>query len=109
MLERLKAAGYHIYYLSNYSRKAIRDCPGAIAFLPLMDGGIFSCNVGLIKPEPAIYRLLMETYGLVPSETVFLDDRQENVDGALRVGMQAIRYESREQAEQALREMGVVY
>ena len=106
-IEKLKTAGYSVYYLSNFSRRALRDCPEALGFLPYMNGGIFSFDVKLLKPEPAIYRKLLETYDLRPEETVFLDDRQENIDGAKRVGIHGICFASYEQAVQALRQMGV--
>ena len=106
-IQRLKSAGYHVYYLSNYSRKAIRDCPEVLEFLPFVDGGIFSCDVKVIKPDPAIYHKLLETFRLIPEETVFLDDRQENIDGACRAGMKGIRFRSYEQAVQALAQLGI--
>lgn len=103
----LKAAGYHAYYLSNYSQRAWEDCPDGMPFLPEMDGGIFSYRVQLIKPDPAIYRLLLSRYGLKAEECVFLDDRADNVEGARRVGMQGIVFRSPEQALDELRRLGV--
>lgn len=76
-------------------------------FLPLMDGGVFSYQEGLIKPDPAIYRLLLERYGLQAGECVFLDDTSRNVEEALEQGMAAIVFCSREQAAEELGKLGV--
>ena len=72
-----------------------------------MDGGIFSYRVHLLKPDAAIYNLLLQTYDLKAEDCVFLDDMQPNVDGARRVGMQAIRFSSLEQALCDLKTLGV--
>ena len=46
----------------------------------------------LVKPDAAIYRLALDRFGLAPHEALFVDDRQENVDGAAAVGMPAVRF-----------------
>jgi putative hydrolase of the HAD superfamily len=51
-----------------------------------------SCYVGLRKPDPAIYRRALDILGSAPDRTLFIDDRQENVDGAAGAGMKAIRF-----------------
>ena len=72
--------------------------PDVLDFLPHMDGGVFSCYVQLIKPDPEIYRTLMDKYDLKAEECVFIDDREENVVAARELGMQAIRFENYAQA-----------
>ena len=57
------------------------------------DGMIISGREKLIKPDPAIYRLLLSRYGLNAAETVFIDDRAENIRAAQSVGMQGIVYQ----------------
>ena len=54
-----------------------------------MDGGIFSCEVELIKPDSAIYRTFVEKFGLWPEECLFVDDIPANVEGARSIGMRA--------------------
>lgn len=97
-IEELKAQGYSVYYLSNYSEHLMRANPDVLDFLPYMDGGVFSCYVNLIKPDPAIYLCLLEKYGLKAEECLFIDDREENVAAARELGMQAVRFENYEQA-----------
>lgn len=106
-LEELKSKGYKVYYLSNFSRIAHQRCLHALDFLPLMDGGILSYQEKLIKPEPAVYRLLLERYGLKAGECVFLDDTQRNVKEAVRQGMAGIVFRNQAQAIGELRALGV--
>lgn len=106
-LEDLKSKGYKVYYLSNFSRLAHEQCIHALDFLPLMDGGILSYQEKLIKPNPAIYRLLLERYGLEAGECVFLDDTQRNVDEAVRQGIAGILFRDQGQAVEELRRLGV--
>ena len=65
-IKSLKQKGYRCYYLSNFSEIAEKECREALAFLPLMDGGILSWHEKVIKPDPAIYRLLLDRYDLKP-------------------------------------------
>lgn len=51
-----------------------------------------SCYMGLLKPAPAFYRRALDILGSAPSRTLFIDDRQENVDGAIALGMKSIRF-----------------
>ena len=61
----------------------------------------------MIKPDPAIYKLLLSRYGLKAEECVFLDDTPANVEAAKALGMQGIRFLDKEQAEAELQKMGV--
>lgn len=101
-IRQLKKEGYGVYYLSNFSRKAHAECADALDFIPYMDGGLLSYQERLIKPDPAIYRLLLSRYGLAAYESVFLDDTLKNVKGAEAAGMYGIHFLSQEQAQQAL-------
>ncbi len=80
--------GHNIYILSNLdsgSYEALRAMlPG---FFELFDGVVISAHVGLMKPNPAIYTYLLETYNLKPEDTVFIDDQQENLTAAERMGI----------------------
>lgn len=101
-LSNLKQEGYRLYILSNYARKTFAETEQKMSFLPLMDGYVFSYQCGYIKPEAAIYQHLLEKYQLDPQECVFLDDRQENIDAAKKLGFAGILFESYDQAKVAL-------
>ncbi len=103
----LKEAGYHCYFLSNFSKIAEAKCTDALSFMPLMDGGILSWKDRVIKPDPAIYELLLSRYELTPEECVFLDDTAENLPPANALGIRTIRFVSLEQAVEELRLLGV--
>jgi putative hydrolase of the HAD superfamily len=95
-VKELKALGYNVYFLSNYSKFVMRQAPDSRDFLEFMDGGVFSCDVGLIKPDPAIYKALIDKYGLDPEECIFTDDVQANIDVARELGFRAIRFDGYE-------------
>lgn len=93
LARRLKAAGHRVYYLSNYPEKAFGYLCGIIPVFGEMDGGVVSWEVHKIKPEPEIYRLLLERYGLRAEETVFTDDTPANIEAAKKLGLSAWRFE----------------
>lgn len=96
LLKQLKDKGYKIYYLSNWSRWSRDELVknGTFDFLKYFDGGIFSCDVGCMKPDHKIYNELFSKYQLDPKTTVFFDDRHENVKAATEVGMYGILFDS---------------
>ena len=98
---------YQVLVLSNFSDKVARDNPDALDFLEYVDGGILSYRDGVIKPDPAIYRLLISRYDLKPEECVFLDDTQKNLDAAEKFGIHTILFKGMEEAKERLRELGV--
>lgn len=106
-LKELKKKGYHVYYLSNFSYKAEKECRKALDFLPYMDGGILSCNEKLVKPQPEIYRRLLTKCGLKAEECIFLDDVEANVEAARDEGIAAIRFTTKEAAIPELAKFGV--
>ncbi|MDX1435217.1 MAG: HAD family phosphatase [Anaerolineales bacterium] len=64
----------------------------------VFDPVVISAEVGLMKPDPKIYRLALDEAGAAPEEAVFLDDFPENVAGARAVGMHAVHFDSKERA-----------
>lgn len=101
-LLELKEKGYHVYYISNFAHKPHVECEKALDFLPEMDGGILSYQDQLIKPDPEIYRLLCDRYGLKAEECVFIDDTRRNVLAAEKEGMKGILFHTLEQTKTEL-------
>lgn len=66
-----------------------------------------SCFVGLLKPQPEIYRLALSLTQKDPSECIFIDDREVNLDPAAHLGMRVIQMQNVEQLRQQLRVFGV--
>jgi 2-haloacid dehalogenase len=104
LVRRLKAAGYGVYGLTNWSMETYPMIRDSYEVFSLFDGIVVSGEERLLKPDKAIYNCLLERYGLQPEESIFLDDNADNVAGAEAVGMKALRFESALQAEQELKE-----
>ncbi len=98
LLPKLREAGYKLYVLSNFGAEFFDAACQRIPFLnECFDGLLISGQDHLLKPNVAIYLLLLHRYGLDPARTVFVDDRQENIDGAKTVGIRGICYSRPEQ------------
>ncbi len=110
LIRRLKAGGYHIYYLSNFPEKTFGYIWDHAPAFRLMDGGVVSWKEHLIKPEPEIFQLLLRRYGLRPEETVFTDDTPPNVEAAKKEGLHAWHFTGAAGFEGYLREeLGLVF
>ena len=93
LIGELRAAGYHLYVLSNMSREFI-DFLRRQPVYDHFEGEVVSCEVGVIKPEPEIYELLLSKYGLDPAETLFIDDRPANLEAAAAFGLSTFLFDS---------------
>jgi putative hydrolase of the HAD superfamily len=67
-----------------------------------------SCYVGLRKPHAEIYRRAIDILGVPPQRILFIDDRQENVDGATQAGIRGIRFEGETLLREQLQGLGVL-
>jgi putative hydrolase of the HAD superfamily len=83
--------------LSNSADGARREETRRYQLPDLVDVLVYSHEVGLAKPDPAIFRLVCERLGVEPSEAVFVDDLPENVGAAADLGLHAVLHESTEQ------------
>lgn len=88
LLQGLKGQGRHLFLLSNTS-KAFHRFRTSIPGIKLFDGTLISADVGLVKPDPTIFRLACEQLGILPSESAFIDDTPINAETAQYVGMKA--------------------
>ena len=107
LVQQLKKAGYGVYYLPNYSKKAYDECAESLGFMPFMDGGLVSFRAGLTKPDPRIFRCFLDQYALQPEECVFVDDTPENVEAARGLGFTGILFSSLEQLSGEFRSIGI--
>ena len=106
-IKDLKERGYKIYLLSNYGKTSFEAAVhhGRLSFLPLIDGRVISYEVQIVKPEPGIYEALLKKYDLTPEECVFLDDREDNVEAAVKLGFHGIVVEGYAQANERLNDI----
>ena len=107
LLQRLQEAGVPTYCITNFSSAKFREAQERYPFLTSFDGVIVSGDERLLKPDPAIYRLLLSRYGLAVEDCLFIDDSPANVDGARSVGMQAIHYRDGMDLPAELRRHGI--
>jgi putative hydrolase of the HAD superfamily len=107
LLHRLRARGHALFCLSNMHPESMAFLERSFDFWPVFTGVVISCRVGLCKPEPSIYRHLLERHALVPSETVFVDDLDANLAAARAFGIHTVKFESPTQCAGALRRLGV--
>lgn len=89
-LERLTREGYDCYYLSNTNGPAM-DFMTHCDYFKMFKGGVASYAEKLSKPDPAIFRLFCERFGLEAGECVFIDDSASNVEAARECGFAAYR------------------
>ena len=106
-LKRMKEKGYKIYLLSNYHLKAYEFINSKYDFIKNVDGEIISYRVKLLKPEPEIYKALMDKYNLKPEESVFVDDTQVNIEAAEKLGLHGVIFNGAESMEKELEKIGV--
>jgi epoxide hydrolase-like predicted phosphatase len=106
LVGQLKRKGVRVGLLSNIDSRytpVLRD----LGFYEPFDPCLLSCDIGLEKPDPKIYQLLLDTLQMPANKIVFIDDKQENVEAANRLGMDGIVFESAEQVHSALKERGI--
>ncbi len=108
-LLRALAPRYRLGVCSNTDMIHLHAILEEFAYVRIPTVRVLSYEVGLMKPDPRIYELLLERLGTAPEETVFLDDLEENVAAARRLGIRALRVETEAQARAALAGAGVVW
>lgn len=93
IMSELKNRGYHLFCLTNWSHETfplVREVHARL--FDMFEGIVVSGEEKMVKPNPEIYQLLLNRYDLQASESIFIDDRQVNVDGANRVGIHGILF-----------------
>lgn len=104
ILEALHARGVPLYAITNFNQDTFRRTQAP--FLERFRGIVVSGDERLVKPDPAIYRLLLDRYGLRAEDCVFIDDSAHNVQGAEAVGMRGLHFASPEQLARDLCALG---
>ncbi|KZN39723.1 hypothetical protein N474_15065 [Pseudoalteromonas luteoviolacea CPMOR-2] len=109
LIERVKKAGYKVYALTDNVHEIVDFLKSTYQFWPLFEGTIVSADLGVLKPQPAIYDALLTQFSLTASETVFIDDMAPNVAGAKAMGIEAIQFTDAKQCESALKTFGLKF
>lgn len=106
-IRRLKDAGCRVYFLSNYGEFGVEKTKKDLDFIPLMDGGLFSYEVKMVKPNPWIYAELLKRFHIRPEEAIFFDDNPANIEAAKEMGLHACVFTTFDAAVEELRKRNV--
>jgi putative hydrolase of the HAD superfamily len=105
LVARLRKNGYRTALLSNAEVPAMQFFDELR--YDMFDVAVFSCAEGMIKPDRKIYEITVARLGCQPGQAVFMDDRQENINGAKEAGLNAILFKNIEQLKTDLHQLGV--
>lgn len=108
LAHRLKDAGYPLYILSNISREKFPQARTLHKFLSIFEDCILSSEIGILKPDPRIFRQALRRMNRPVGEIVFIDDALPNVESARRLGIASIHFQSPEQLEAELKAMNLL-
>lgn len=90
LLIELRVKGYEIYGLTNWSMETFPEAREHFGILQLIDRYVVSGAERLVKPDPRLFRVLLDRYGLKAEECTFVDDNPDNVAAARALGMEGI-------------------
>jgi 2-haloacid dehalogenase len=108
LVAELRAGGVPVYALTNWSAETFGIARERYEFLDWFDGVVVSGEERMIKPEPAIFQVLLDRFGLDPAATFYVDDSEANVEAARRLGFDAVRYTGPRQLRRDLAARGVL-
>jgi putative hydrolase of the HAD superfamily len=103
----LQEAGFKTAILSNMGPEILRYMRQEFGWLAHFNHHTWSCELGIAKPDPAIYIHTCEKLGVAPEEAIFLDDKTENIAAAAGVGLNAIQFQSIGQLRRDLEARGL--
>ncbi len=104
IIPELHAAGYPCYLLSNFNRQ-FEDFRQYCPALRELDGEVVSYLINMMKPHRDIFDYTAAQFGIDPAETLFIDDTQANIDGAIAAGYQACRFTDAEDLRKQLKKI----
>ena len=90
VIEELRAMGCGVYGLTNWSMETFPEARERFSILQMIDRYVVSGAEGLVKPDPRLFQVLLDRYGLKAEECTFVDDNPDNVAAACRLGMAGI-------------------
>ena len=101
-ISKLKDKGYNLYILSNITRESYEYVKSTIDIDKIFNGGVYSYQEGLLKPNNKIYESIVDRYNLNKNETMFFDDKQKNIDAACDFGLKGVLFRTIEDIENNL-------
>ena len=108
VLRAVSETGLPCYALTNMEAETYPLRLKRLPFLGWFDGTVVSGREGVAKPEPAIFRRLLDRFGLTPNTTLMIDDTEENLETASKLGIQTTLFRSSRQLREDLEAVGVL-
>jgi len=107
ILRELKRAGVPLYAVTNWSAETFPSAQKRFDFLAEFDGIVVSGEEGVIKPDPRIFRILLDRYDIPADAAVFIDDNPANADAATNLGIHGIHFRSAAELRRELVALGL--
>lgn len=107
VVDELRGTGVRLFALTNWSAETWPIGRARFAFLDWFEAIIVSGLEQIVKPDPAIFRILVDRHGLEPARTIYIDDMQANVAAAAALGFRAIRFTDAARLRRALTDLGL--
>lgn len=107
LVDQLKEKGIPVALLSNIDDRLARLIRDVGLYEPF-DPCLLSCEIGLEKPDPKVYEILLQRMGLPAQEIVFIDDKPENIETAKKLDFDAILFTSQEKLQKELAKRGLM-
>lgn len=104
---KLKKRGLRTAILSNMGDAVLANIERSFAWIRNFDVLVWSYQLGIAKPDPTIYRHALQQLQTAPEETLLIDDKQENIDAALALGMRGLVFTNPENLCRQIREAGL--
>ena len=108
ILAALRDRGVPLYGLTNFSAETYPLALARFPFIGWLRGVVVSGEHGIVKPDPAIYRLLCDRFAIDPDTAVFIDDNKLNAEGAERLGIKGIHFTAPEALRAELVGLGLL-
>ena len=102
-ISSLKDKGYNLYILSNITKDSYEYVNETVDISKIFNGGVYSYQEGLVKPDRRIYELIVNKYNLNKEETMFFDDKQKNIDAANEFGIKGVLFKTIKDIENNLK------
>lgn len=108
ILRELKARATPLYALTNWSAETFSIALELYDFLHWFEGMVVSGREKLVKPDPRIYRLLLERYGIDPAAAIYIDDNPANAAAAATLGLHGIHFTAPDALRDELERLGLL-
>ena len=108
VIEELKERGCKVYLLGNWGRGEFERAKSRLSFIDFFDDILLSGDCGILKPDPGIFEIAEDRFKLITEQTIFIDDKKENVDAGIDRGWNGIVFENPRQLYLTLMEYSIL-